>query len=83
MIGDHDDHLATELQSLPGVSKVTISVVTLFSLTSEIISEHFGHILWENFCRVDGQVTKVKHTQILFLFGSSVNLYSTTRRLCL
>ncbi len=31
MIGDCDDCLMFELQSLPGVSKVTISVVTLFS----------------------------------------------------
>jgi hypothetical protein len=81
MIGDHDDCLVFELRSHPGVSKVTISVVTLFSLTSEISAELFGHILWENVCRVDRQVTEVKHTQILFLFGGSVNLYSTTRLL--
>jgi hypothetical protein len=48
MIGNHNDGLAFELQSLPGVSKVTISVVTLFSLTSEIGAKLFGHILWEN-----------------------------------
>ncbi len=35
MIGDQDDHLAFELRSLPGVSKVAISVGTLLSLTSE------------------------------------------------
>jgi hypothetical protein len=73
MIGDQDDRLAFELQSLPGVRKVTISVDTLFSLTSEISAKLFGHILWENVCGVDGQITEVKHTQILFLFGGSVN----------
>ncbi len=81
MIGNQDDRLAFELQSLPGVSKVTISVDTLFSLISEISAKLFRHILWENVRRVDGQVTEVKHTQILFLFGGSVNLYSTTRLL--
>jgi hypothetical protein len=81
MIGDHDDCLAFELWSLPGVSEVTISVVTLFSLTSEISAKLFGHILWENVRRVDGWVTEVKHTQIFFLFGSSINLYSMTRLL--
>ncbi len=50
MIGDQDDRLAFELQSLPGVSKVTISAGTLFSLTSEIGAKLFGHILWENVC---------------------------------
>jgi hypothetical protein len=79
MIGDQDDCLVFELQSLPGVSKVTISIDTLFSLTNEINAKLLGHILWENARRVDGQVTEVKHTQILFLFGCSVNLYSTTR----
>jgi hypothetical protein len=57
------------------VSKVTISVVTFFSLTSEISAKLFGQILWENVLGVDEQVTEVKHTQILFLFGGSVNLY--------
>jgi hypothetical protein len=76
MIGHCDDCLAFELQSLPGVS---ISVVTLFSLTSEISAKLFGHIIWENVHRVDGRVMEVKHTQIFFLFGGSVNLYSMTR----
>jgi hypothetical protein len=78
MIGDQEDHLAFELRSLPGVSKVTISFGTLFTLTSEVGAKLFRHILWENVRWVDGWVTKVKHTQILLLFGSSVNLYSTT-----
>jgi hypothetical protein len=68
MSGNQDDHLAFELQSLPGVSKVIISVGTLFSFTSEIGAKLFGHILWENVRWVDRQVTKVKHTQILLLF---------------
>ncbi len=76
MIGDQDDHLTLELRSLPGKSEVTISVDTLFSLTSKISANLFGHILWENVCGVDGWVSEVKHTQILFLFGGSVNLYS-------
>jgi hypothetical protein len=74
MIGYQDDCLAFELRSLPGVSEVTISVVTLFSLTSETSAKLFGHILWENVQGVDGRVTEIKHTHILFLFDSSVNL---------
>ncbi len=81
MIGDQDDRLAFELQSFPGVSKIAVIVGKLISLTSEISAKLFGHILWENVRWVDGRVTEVKHTQILFLFGSSVNLYSTTRLL--
>ncbi len=81
MINHQDDCLGFELRSLHGVSKVTSSVVTLFSLTSGISTKLFGHILWENVRGVDGQVTEVKHTQILFLFGGSVNLYSTMRLL--
>jgi hypothetical protein len=81
MIGNHDDCLRFELQSLPGVSKVTISVVTFFSLASEVCTKLFRHILWENVRRVDGRITEVKHTQILFFFGSSNNLYSTMRLL--
>jgi hypothetical protein len=81
MIGNQNDHLVFELQSLPGVSKVTSSVVTLFSLASKVSAKLFRHILWENVRRVDGQVTEVKHTQILLLFGSSINLYSVTRLL--
>jgi hypothetical protein len=78
IIGNQEDPLAFELQSLPGVNEVTISVGTLFTLTSEVAAKLFGHILWENVRWVDGWVTEVKHTQILLLFGSSVNLYSTT-----
>jgi hypothetical protein len=81
MIGNHNACLAFELQSLLGVSKDTISVVTLFSLASEVSAKLFGQILWKKFQRVDGRVTEVKHTQILFLFGSSINLYSATRLL--
>jgi hypothetical protein len=80
MIGNQDDHLVSELRSLPGVSKVTIGVGTLFSLTSEIGAKLFGHILWENVRWVDGWVTEVKHTHILLLFCSSVTLYSFTPR---
>jgi hypothetical protein len=81
MICNHDDCLAFELQSLPGVSKVTISVVTLFPLASEVCAKLFRHILWENVRWVDGRITEVKHTQILFIFGSSINLYSVTSTL--
>ncbi len=81
MIGNHNEHLEFELQSFPGVSEGTISVVTLFSLTSKISAKLFRYILWENVRRVDGRVTEVKDTQILFLFGSSINLYSTMRLL--
>jgi hypothetical protein len=70
-----------ELLSLPGVSEDAISVGTLFSLASEVSAKLFGHVLWENVHRVDRRVTEVKHTQILFLFGSSINLYSMTRLL--
>ncbi len=40
-------------------------------------AQSFLGISFEDFCWVDEQVTEVKHTQILLLFGSSVNLYST------
>jgi hypothetical protein len=60
------------------VSKVAIGVGTLLSLASEVGAKLFGHILWEDVRWVDGWVTEVKHTQILLLFGGSVNLYSTT-----
>ena len=75
MIGNQDDTLVFELQSLPGVSKVTISVGTLFTLTSEVGANLFGHILWENVRWVDGWVTEVKHTQIL-LFLAAVSTFT-------
>ncbi len=78
MVGNQDDHLAFELQSLPGVSKIAIGVGTLLSLASELGTKLFGHILWEDVCWVDGWVTEVIHTQILLLFGGSANLYSMT-----
>ncbi len=81
MIGDGNDCLAFELRSFPGVRKVTISVVTIFSLASEVHAKFFRSILWENVCRIDGWIMEVKHTHILFLFGSSINLYSVTRLL--
>jgi hypothetical protein len=81
MIGDCNDCLVFELQSLPGASKVTIRVVTLFSLASEVCTKLFRCILWENIHWVDGPIMEVKHDHILFLFGSSINLYSTTRLL--
>ena len=81
MIGNCNDHLAFELQSLPRLSKVTISVVTLFSIASEICAKLFRHVLVENVRGVDGCNPEVEHTQILYLFGSSNNLQSTTRLL--
>ncbi len=81
MIGDHNDHLAFELQSLPGVSEVTNSVVTLYSFASEVHAKLFQHILWENVRRIDGRITEVNNTKVLFHFGSSINLYSATRLL--
>ncbi len=77
MVDNQDSFLAFELQSLPGVSKIAIGVGTLLSLASEVVAKLFGHILWEDVRWVDGWVTEVKHTQILLLFGSSVNFYST------
>jgi hypothetical protein len=77
MVGDQDDRLVFELQSVPGVSKIAIGVGTLLSLASEVGTKFFGHILWEDVHWVDGWVTEVKHTQILLFFGGSVNLYST------
>jgi hypothetical protein len=78
MVGNQDDCLAFELRSLSGVSEIAIDVGTLLSLSSEVGTKLFRHILWEDVRRVDGRVTEVKHTQIRFLFGSDVNLYSTT-----
>jgi hypothetical protein len=77
MVGNQDDHLAFELQSHPGVSKIAIGVGTLLSLASEVCTKLLGYILWEDVCWVDRWVTEVKHTQILLPFGGSVNLYST------
>jgi hypothetical protein len=77
MVGDQDDRLTFELRSLPGVSKTAIGVGKLLSLASEVGTKLFRHILWEDVRWVDGWVMEVKHTQILLLFGSSVNLYST------
>jgi hypothetical protein len=77
MISNQDDRLAFELRSFPGVSEVAIGVGTLLSLASEVGTKHIRRILWKNVRWVNGQVTEVKHTQILILFGGSVNLYST------
>jgi hypothetical protein len=63
------------------VSEIAIGVGTPLSLTSEVRAKLFGHTLWEDVRWVDGWVTEVKHTQILLLFGGSVNLYSTMRLL--
>jgi hypothetical protein len=76
MVGNQDDSLTFGLQSLPGVSKIAIGVGTLLSLAGRVCAKLFGRILWEDVRWVDGWVTEVKHTQILLLFGSSVNLYS-------
>jgi hypothetical protein len=65
-IWDHNDPLAFELQSLPGVSKVAISVVTLFFLASEVCAKLLRHIPWENVRRVEECIMEVKHTQIPF-----------------
>ncbi len=42
IIGDCNDRLAFELQSLPGVSKVSISVVTLFPLQVKFVQSFSG-----------------------------------------
>ncbi len=47
MTGNHDDCLAFELGCLPGVSIVTISIVTFFSLASEICAKLFRHVIGE------------------------------------
>ncbi len=80
-IGDCNDCVAFELRSLPGVSKVTISVVAFISLASEIHTKLFRYVLGENVHRVDGCIPEVVHTQIFFLFGSSINLHHTMRLL--
>jgi hypothetical protein len=78
MVGDQDDPLAFELQSLPRVREIAIGVGTLLSLASEVGAKLFRHILWEDVRWVDGWVTEIKHTQIVLLFGGSVSLYSMT-----
>ncbi len=60
------------------LSEITIGLGTLRSLAGEVCAKLFEHILWEDVRWVNGRVTEVKHTQILLLFGSSVNLYSRT-----
>ncbi len=42
MIGNQDDYLVFELQGLPGVSKVTISVGTLFPLQVKLAQSFSG-----------------------------------------
>jgi hypothetical protein len=78
MVCNQDDRLAFELRSFLGVSKIAIGVGTLLSLANEVGAKLFRHILWEDVRWVDGWVTEVKHTQILLLFGGSVNPYPTT-----
>jgi hypothetical protein len=78
MVGNQDDSLTFELRSLPGVSIIAIGVGTLLLLAGEVFAKLFGNILWEDVRWVDGWVMEVKLTQILLLFGSSVNLYSMT-----
>jgi hypothetical protein len=70
------DEMIGNRASIPGLSNVTISVVTLFSLASEIHAKHFRHIYGGNVRSVDRCITEVEHTQICFLFGSSINFYS-------
>jgi hypothetical protein len=77
MVSNQDDSLAFELRSLPGVSKIAIGVGRILSLAGEVCVKVFGHIHWEDVHWVDGRVMEVKHTQILLLFGGSVNFYST------
>jgi hypothetical protein len=76
MVWDQDDCLALELRSLPGVGEITIGVGALFSLSSEVDTNLFGHALLEDVRWVDGWVTEVKHAHILLLFGYSVNHYA-------
>jgi hypothetical protein len=83
MTGNRNDCLAFDLRSLPGACKVTISIVSLFALASEICAKLFGHVRGENVQRVDGCIPEVEHSQIFFFFGSSMNLYPTTRLLLL
>ena len=63
------------------MSKVTISVVTLVSLTSEVSAKLFEHIFWKNVHRVDGRITEVKNTQIFFLKFLSMPPLLPVRRL--
>jgi hypothetical protein len=63
------------------VSKVTIRIVTLFSHASEIRAKLFRHVLGENVQSIDGLIPEVEHSQIFFLFGSSIKLYPATRLL--
>jgi hypothetical protein len=66
MVCNQDDSLAFELRSLPGVSKIAIGVSTLHSLAGEVCAKLFGHILWEDFCWIDGQVMEVNIPRSFF-----------------
>jgi hypothetical protein len=44
MVGNQDDSLAFELQSLPGVSEIAIGVDTLLFFAGEVCAKLFGHI---------------------------------------
>ncbi len=47
MTGNCEDCLMFELRSLPGVGKVTSSIITHFSLASEVSANLFRHVLGE------------------------------------
>ena len=66
MTGNIEDCLAFELGRIPGVSKVTIRVVTLFSLASKISAKLFRHVLGENIQGVDACIPEVEHSQFFF-----------------
>jgi hypothetical protein len=66
MVGNQDDRLTFERQSLAGVSKIAIGVGTLLSLASEVCAKLFGHILWEDVSWIDGWVTEVNIPRSFF-----------------
>ncbi len=82
MVGDRDDSFAFELGWFPGMDKVSCSIAALFTLACEIGANLLWHNLWEDIGWVDGWILEIKHTQVLPLFGSCVNLDASFRLFC-
>ena len=74
MIGNRNDGLMFELRGLPGMDEAARSIVALLSYAGKICADLLGHDFWKNFRWVDRWVPEVKHTQILPLLGSCINL---------
>ncbi len=81
MTGNREDCLAFELGSFPGVRKVTSIVVTPFPQVK--LAQTFSGMSLGNTSEGLPDAFLRYNIPIFFLFGGSINLYSTTRLLLL